>query len=103
MDRSYSSRRGASSQAGLADEVQELQVDVGPFPHAVVGEEVLPARLLKLVARELPFELVVEVPELEVGEEVGVGVGELGVALVGRLLLLHAAARGGPGFPGPRR
>ena len=66
-------------------------MDVGPFAHAVVREEVLLTGLAKLVARELLFLLVIEVPKLQVGEKVGILGGKLRMGLVGRAGLFGRA------------
>ena len=64
-------------------------MDVEPFPHPVERQEVLPAGLAKLIARKLRFQLMVEVPELQIADEIGLLVGPQGVAGVGRLLLFQ--------------
>ena len=59
-----------------------------PFPNSRLGKEVLPARLAKLAAAEVTLKPVDEIPEFEVGEKVRIGVGEFGLCLIGRLLLI---------------
>ena len=65
-----------------------------PFPNSCFGKETLPARLAKLAAGEVALEPVDEVPELEVGKEVRIGIGEFRLSLISRLLfILWALAR----------
>ena len=68
----------------LGDESMQLAVDVQPLAHAVVGEEVFPAQIHQLAVRFLVRErLLVELPQLEPGEEIGFFVVELELRRVG--------------------
>ena len=62
---------------------------VEPFPQPHERQKILPAGLLKLIARERVLQLVIELPELQVTEEIGLLVGELRVGRVSRLLLFE--------------
>ena len=81
--------RGEILEAGLTGQLHQFAMNVEPFPNAIERQEVLPAGLAKLTARELRFQLVIEVPELQIADEIGLGIGQQGVAGVGRLLLLQ--------------
>jgi hypothetical protein len=75
-------------------------MDVEPFPHPVGGKEVLPAGLLQLAAGELFLQFVIEVPDSQIGEEVGVAFGKPGVGLVGGLGLIDRPFAGIADFEG---
>ncbi len=67
----------------------ELVVDVAPLTEAEIGKEVLLARLAEFAAGEGVFLFVKKFPDVEVGEEVGVGVGEFFVRGVGEVALIE--------------
>ena len=76
--------RGAGrAQVERARHLPELRVDVLPFAHAQVVEVFGLAHPPERAGRPGLLLLLEVLPELEVGEEVGVGVGEPGVQLVG--------------------
>ena len=76
-------------ETGLPDEFHQLPMNVEPFPHSIERQEVLPAGLAELTSRKLRFQLVVEVPELQIGDEIGLFVGRKGVRGIGGLLLVQ--------------
>ena len=78
-----------TTKPACRDQFHQLAMDVEPFPHPIGRQEVLPAGLAELTARKFRFQLVIEVPELQIADEIGLGVGQQGVAGVGRLLLLQ--------------
>jgi len=75
----------------LLGHFQKLAMDVLPFADAQLGEEILLARLAKLVASGFGLEVVEKIPQLHPTEEVGVGIEPLGVSEVGFLLPLGGA------------
>jgi hypothetical protein len=78
----------------LVGQLLQLAMDVQPLPHAVERQEVLAARFPQLVAGQLGPQFVVEIPQFQKGQEVRRGIGQPGMRLVGRLLLVvRAVAR----------
>jgi len=78
----------------LQDLLAQLGLDVAPFLHPVVGEEVTLTKLTKLVARKRPALLLQEAPEVEEAQEIRVRMGEGGVNLIGGgALLMRTLAR----------
>jgi len=75
-------------QVRVLDERAELTIDVQPLAHPHHGEEIPLARELERVPRELAHQAVIEVPELEVSQEVGSLVGQGAMSGVSLLLLL---------------
>ena len=90
----------ASLQPAVLGQLQQLAMDVEPFPHPVGGKEVLPAGLLQLAAGELFLQFVIEVPDSQIGEEIGVAFGKPGVGLVGGLGLVDRPLAGIADFEG---
>ena len=83
--------RLADGHAEPAGGAAQLAVQVLPLADAQVVQELALDRAPELVAAQRVLLLAEVAPEVEQGEEVGVLVGEPGVQLVGRLLVL-----GGP-------
>ena len=77
--------------AEVAGDRAELAVQVLPFAHPQVVEELGPAQLAELVGGQLGLAFVQVAPEVEPGQEVGALVGEAAVELVGPLLLVGRA------------
>ena len=78
------------AQADLDHLGVELAVDFAPLAQARGGEEMLAAQVEQLAVGFLVLQhLVVERPQLDVGDEVGVVVLELAVLVVRRLLAVH--------------
>ena len=74
----------------VSDELVKLPVNIHPFSQPVVREKVVVASPDKLIAREGVLEAVIEIPQLQITQEVRLFVRELRVPLVGGLLLLAA-------------
>ena len=83
-----------SRQTRLANQFQQLAMHVEPLADSVERQEVLPTGLAKLIARKFRFQLVVKIPEFQVGDEIGPLVGPGGVRGVGGLLLVQGRSRG---------
>ncbi len=81
--------RACGLKPACAQQLLQLAMHVEPFTQPVVRQKMVAAGLAQLILRQVLFPLVVEVPELQVAEKIGFFVGELGVALVGRLLLVE--------------
>ena len=46
-------------------QLPELAIDVRPFPQAMERQEILATRSPQLIARQRPFQLVIEIPQIE--------------------------------------
>ena len=83
--------RAARVDAEAARDLAELRVDVLPLPDPQPVEVLGAAALAELVGRHLAAQVAEVVPEVEVGDEVRVGIGEASVGRRGRLLLTGGA------------
>ena len=82
-----SSASGVDLEPDAERDLAELAVDVLPLPDAEVVEVLAPAHPPERARAERLLLLPQVAPEVEVGHEVGVGVGEAAVVGGGRLLL----------------
>src|SRR5829696_4027401 len=64
-------------------------MDIKPFAHPVIRQEILPTSLAQLALAERALEMMVKIPQLQVTEKVGLLVSELGVGDISQLLLFE--------------
>ena len=88
MDRLRFGRRVRDLDADLLGRLADLGDQVLPLADPQVVQELALGLLAELVDRQLAAALVQVAPEVQVGEEVRVGVGVAGVRLVGLGLLV---------------
>ena len=87
--------------AGLLRGRAQLPDEVLPLAHAQVVQELGAAQPAELAARQLALALAQVAPQVQVGEEVGVLVGEAGVRLGRPAPAARPGARAGPGSTAP--
>jgi hypothetical protein len=86
--------RVADVQAEWLGELAQLAVDVLPLAHSQIVEELGLAEPAEGAGPEFALLVFEVVPEIEQGEKVARGVGELGVMLVGLLAAFERALAG---------
>src|SRR5882757_6144937 len=89
MDRAAVTVRAIQPDAEGARDLSHLALDILPFAYPQEIQELGLAHPAKSARREFLLLLAQVLPEVEVGEEVRLLVGEAGVAVVSRLLMLE--------------